>query len=133
MVPVMSEAKTITKKVAKKAPVAKKDATLGFAVIATGGKQYKASVGELIKIEILKGEYAEGDTLTFDKVLLVDDGVDTTTVGTPYVAGAKVEGKLVKIGRAPKVIVIKYKQKSRYYKKNGHRQPFFQVEITGIK
>jgi large subunit ribosomal protein L21 len=129
----MPKAETTAKKSTKKAaPKKKENASTGFAVIATGGKQYKASLGESIKIEKLKGEYAEGDSLSFDKVLLVDNGTETT-LGTPYVSGAKVEGKLTKIGRAQKVIVVKYKQKSRYYKKNGHRQPFFQVEITGIK
>lgn len=129
----MPKAETTAKKSTKKAaPKKKENASTSFAVIATGGKQYKASVGDSIKIEKLKGEYAEGDSLSFDKVLLVDTGTETT-LGTPFVAGAKVEGKLTKIGRAQKVIVVKYKQKSRYYKKNGHRQPFFQVEITGIK
>lgn len=129
----MPKAETTAKKSTKKAaPKKKENASTGFAVIATGGKQYKATVGESIKIEKLKGEYAEGDSLSFDKVLLVDSGTETT-LGTPFVAGAKVEGKLTKIGRAQKVIVVKYKQKSRYYKKNGHRQPYFQVEITGIK
>ncbi len=103
-----------------------------FAVIATGGKQYKVSVGETVDIEKIKGEFKEGDKITFDKVLLVDDG-SNTTIGTPYIAGAAVSATLEKIGRAAKVMVIKYKQKSRYFKKNGHRQPFFKVKITGLK
>ncbi len=103
-----------------------------FAVIATGGKQYKVSVGDSVKIEKIKGDFKEGDKVTFDKVLLVDDG-SNTTIGTPHIEGAKVEGTLTKIGRHPKVIVIKYKQKSRYFKKNGHRQPFFEVKIEKIK
>lgn len=115
-------------KTTSKIPVNKDE----FAVIATGGKQYKVSVGDKVKIEKMKGEYKEGDTLTFDKVLLVDNGKDTS-IGTPYITGAKVEGKLGKIGRAPKVEVIKYKAKSNYFKRNGHRQPFFEVEITAIK
>ncbi len=103
-----------------------------FAVIATGGKQYKVSVGESIKIEKIIGDYKEGDKITFDKVLLVDDG-SNTTIGTPHIDGAKVEATLEEIGRHAKVTVIKYKQKSRYFKKNGHRQPYFKVKITAIK
>jgi len=103
-----------------------------FAVIKTGGKQYKVSVGDSVNIEKMRGEFKEGDNITFDKVLLVDNGKDTTTIGTPYIDGAKVEAVLEKIGRAKKVIVIKYKQKSRYFKKNGHRQPFFKVKIAAI-
>jgi len=103
-----------------------------FAVIFTGGKQYKASVGGLVSIEKITGEYKKGDKLSFDKVLLVDDGKDTT-IGTPYIKGAKVDAEIVEIGRTRKVMVVKYKQKSRYLKRNGHRQPFFQVKITSIK
>lgn len=103
-----------------------------FAVIETGGKQYKASVGGLLSVEKIKGEYKKGDKVAFDKVLLVDDGKDTT-IGTPYIDGAKVEGELVEIGRSRKVLVVKYKQKSRYLKRNGHRQPFFKIKITSIK
>lgn len=103
-----------------------------FAVIKTGGKQYRVSVGESIKIEKLKGEYKKGDKVVFSEVLLVDNGKDTT-IGTPMITGAKVEGEITVVGRAPKVTVIKYKQKSRYFKKNGHRQPYFKIEITSIK
>ena len=103
-----------------------------FAVIFTGGKQYKASVGGLVSIEKITGEYKKGDKLSFDNVLLVDDGKDTT-IGTPYIKGAKVDAEIVEIGRTRKVMVVKYKQKSRYLKRNGHRQPFFQVKITSIK
>lgn len=103
-----------------------------IAVIQTGGKQYTVSVGQEIEIEKITGEYKEGDSIVFDKVLLVDNGSDTT-IGTPYIDGAKVKAKLVKIGRAQKVTVIKYKQKSKYFKKNGHRQPFFKVLIEAVK
>ena len=103
-----------------------------FAVIKTGGKQYKVSEGDTVSIEKIKGEYAKGDKLTFDEVLLVDNGKDTT-IGTPFIAGAKVAGEIVEIGRARKLLVMKYKQKSRYLKRNGHRQPFFKVKITSIK
>ena len=103
-----------------------------FAVIQTGGKQYKVSEGEVLSVEKIKGEYKEGDKLSFDQVLLVSNDKDTT-VGTPYIDGAKVNAEIVEIGRSRKVMVIKYKQKSRYLRRNGHRQPFFKVKITGIK
>lgn len=107
-----------------------------FAVIQTGGKQYKVSKGTFVSIEKIKGgekgEYKKGDKLSFDKVLLVDDGKDTT-IGTPYIKGAKVEAEITEIGRARKILVVKYKQKSRYLRRNGHRQPFFKIKITSIK
>jgi large subunit ribosomal protein L21 len=103
-----------------------------FAVIFTGGKQYKVSEGGLVSIEKITGEYKKGDKLSFDKVMLVQDAADVT-IGTPYIKGAKVDGEIVEIGRTRKVMVVKYKQKSRYLKRNGHRQPFFKVKITFIK
>jgi len=103
-----------------------------FAVIKTGGKQYKVSEGSVLSVEKIKGEYKKGDKVVFDKVLLVDDGKDTT-IGTPYISGAKVNAEIVEIGRTRKVLVVKYKQKSRYLKRNGHRQPFFKVKIVSIK
>ena len=103
-----------------------------FAVIETGGKQYRVASGDSIKVEKMIGEYKKGDSITFDKVLLVDNGADVTNIGTPYLEGATVSGTLVEIGRLAKVTVIKYKQKSRYFKKNGHRQPFFKVLINSI-
>lgn len=107
-----------------------------FAVIQTGGKQYKVKAGDLIKIEkLLKSRdenYKEGDQIVFDKVLLVDNGSDTT-IGTPFIEKATVTGTITKVGRLPKMDVIHYKQKSRYFKKNGHRQPYFQVKIEGVK
>jgi large subunit ribosomal protein L21 len=102
-----------------------------FAVIATGGKQYRVAVGETITIEKIKGEIKKGDSVTFDKVLLVDNGTETN-IGAPYIAGASVTGEIASISRAAKVTVIKYKQKSRYFKKNGHQQPQFKVKITAI-
>ncbi len=103
-----------------------------FAVIQTGGKQYKVKAGDEIKIEKILGDHKEGDKIVFDKVLLVDNGSDTT-IGTPYIPAAKVTATITKIGRLPKIDVIKYKQKSKYFKKNGHRQPYFQVKIEGLK
>jgi len=103
-----------------------------FAVIHTGGKQYKVSKGDVVKIEKIKGDFKVGDKIVFDDVLLVEDGKDTK-IGTPYIATAKVEATLDSVGRNKTVDVVKYKQKSRYYKKNGHRQPWFKVKIDAIK
>lgn len=125
----MATTKT-TKTAAPKAAKTPKATDGSFSVIFTGGKQFIVSKGDLLKIEILTDkEYKEGDAIVFDKVLLTDTGSETT-VGAPYIAGASVGAKIVKIGRYPTVDVVKYKQKSRYYKKYGHRQPYFEVEIT---
>lgn len=106
--------------------------TMEFAIIQTGGKQYSVSRGDEITIEKITGTYKEGDSITFDKVLLVDDGKDTT-IGTPFIPNASVKATIIKIGRAPKITVVHYRQKSRYFKKNGHRQPFFKVKIDALK
>ena len=103
-----------------------------FAVINTGGKQYKVSKGDVLKIEKIKGDFKVGDKIVFDKVMLVDNGKDTT-IGTPFITGAKVTATFEEAGRHAKIDVIKYKQKSRYFKKNGHRQPWFKVVIGAIK
>jgi large subunit ribosomal protein L21 len=103
-----------------------------FAVIQTGGKQYQVSAGDKIKVEKLGDDLKAGDKIVFDKVLLVDNGKDTT-IGTPYIDGAKVEATFEKAGRHSKVMVVKYKQKSRYLKRNGHRQPYSEVKIISIK
>ena len=102
---------------------------MAFAVIATGGKQYKVSVGDEVSIEKLD---TTENTVTFDEVLLIDDGT-TTKLGAPFIAGAKVTAELVEQGKGPKIYVVKYHSKSRYYKKRGHRQPFTMVKITSIK
>ena len=101
-----------------------------FAVIQTGGKQYKVEPGQKVKIEKL--DAAENGAIIFDKVLLKADG-ETVTVGTPTVPGATVEAKLVRHERAKKVIVFRYHSKTRYRKKKGHRQHFTEVEIVAIK
>ena len=98
---------------------------MSFAVIKTGGKQYKVAQGDKLFIEKLEAE--TGAEVVFDEVLLVDD-----TIGTPLVAGAKVTGKILEQGRAKKKIVFKYASKTRYKKKKGHRQPFTKVEILSI-
>lgn len=102
-----------------------------FAVIQTGGKQYTVSIGSIIKIEKISDEHNVGDKIVFDKVLLVDNGKDTT-IGNPFIAKATVKGIITKIGRSPKVNVVHYKQKSRYFKKYGHRQPFVEVKIDSL-
>ncbi len=103
-----------------------------FAVIKTGGKQYRVSKGDSIRIEKLGDEVEVGQKINFDEVLLVDNGKDTT-IGTPFISGASVSAEVTKIGRADKIMVVKYLQKSRYHKKNGHRQHFVEVKITAIK
>ena len=107
--------------------------TKEFAIITTGGKQYSVSKGDVITIEKLSDTAKEGDKVVFDKVLLVDNGLDTT-IGTPYIPKAAVKGTITEIGRAKKVLVVKYKQKSRSgWTRNGHRQPFFKVKIDALK
>lgn len=99
-----------------------------YAIIATGGKQYKVTEGDIIKVEKLGVE--AGGTVTFDQVLAVKG--DDLTVGCPTVAGATVTASVVKEGKAKKVIVYKYKRKSGYHKKQGHRQLYTQVKIEKI-
>lgn len=133
--PVSPDKKTELRAASKKA-----ESNGSFAIIETGGKQYRVSVGDTIKIEKIKKnnstkdpvEPKEGESVVFDKVLLVDNGKDVTDIGAPYIPGAKVSGTLVEVGRDKKVTVIKYKAKSRYFKKNGHRQPYFKVKIDKI-
>ena len=99
-----------------------------YAVIKTGGKQYKVSEGDIITIEKLESE--AGDKVKFEEVLAVNDG--ELKVGDPTVKGATVEASVLKNGRGKKVIVYKYKRKSGYHKKNGHRQLFTEVKIDSI-
>jgi large subunit ribosomal protein L21 len=103
---------------------------MSYAVIQTGGKQYRVAEGQTLRVEKLAGEV--GDTITFDKVLLVSDG-DTTKVGKPHVAGAKVEAKIVSHDRAKKIIVFKFRRRKNYHRKHGHRQPLTALRITSIK
>ena len=100
-----------------------------YAVIETGGKQYRVSEGDIINVEKLGAN--EGETVTFDQVIAVgkDEGL---TFGAPYVEGAKVSASVLKNGRAKKVIVFKYKPKKGYRKKQGHRQYFTKVKIDSI-
>ncbi len=101
-----------------------------YAIIETGGKQYKVEAGQEIYIEKLDVE--EGKKVTFDKVLAVggDDGIK---VGSPYIKGAKVSGKVLKNGKAKKITVFTYKPKKNEKRKMGHRQPYTKVSIGDIK
>lgn len=99
-----------------------------YAIIATGGKQYKVAEGDIIKIEKLGAD--AGETVTFDQVLAVNNG--ELMVGSPTVAGASVSATVMKEAKAKKVIVYKYKSKTGYHKKNGHRQLYTQVKIDKI-
>lgn len=100
-----------------------------YAVIETGGKQYRVQEGDTIFVE--KIEANEGDTVEFDKVLLVSNE-GKVTVGNPVVENAKVEANVVEQGKGKKIIVFKYKAKKNYKKKQGHRQPYTKVKIEKI-
>ena len=101
-----------------------------YAIIRTGGKQYRVSEGDVLNVEKLNVE--EGQEVVFDEVLtVVNDG--DVKVGAPTVAGAKVTAKVAKQGKADKIFVFKYRAKSNYRKRQGHCQPFTQVEITSIE
>lgn len=100
-----------------------------YAIIETGGKQYRVQQGDVLYIEKLPVE--EGSTVTFDKVLLLSKDGEVVT-GTPYVAGASVTAKVEKQGKAKKIIVYKYKAKKNYRRKQGHRQPYTKVTIEAI-
>ena len=105
---------------------------MSFAVIQTGGKQYKVAVGDAIAVEKLAGDHKVGDKVTISEVVLTDDG-KTTTLGAPFIKGSTVSATISEIGRLDKVLVVRYRQKSRYHKKNGHRQPFMTLTIDSIK
>ena len=99
-----------------------------YAIIATGGKQYRVSEGDLIYIEKIDAQV--DSTVSFDVLLVGNDG--DVRIGTPIVEGAKVEGKVVGQVRGEKIVVFKYKSKKNYRRKQGHRQPYTKVEITKI-
>ena len=101
-----------------------------YAIIESCGKQYKVAEGDVVFFEKLDAE--EGKKVTFDKVVLVSEE-GKVQVGTPYVKGVKVEGKVVSHGKGKKIIVFKMKAKKNYRRTQGHRQPYIKVEITEIK
>jgi large subunit ribosomal protein L21 len=101
---------------------------MSYAVIRTGGKQYRVSEGETLRIEKLPGDV--GSSITFGEVLLL--GGDSLKVGLPLVSGASVTGTIVAQDRAKKIIVFKMRRRKNYRRKNGHRQWYTEVKITGI-
>lgn len=101
-----------------------------YAIIETGGKQYRVSEGDVITIEKLEAN--EGETVQFDRVLtVVKDG--SVTLGKPVIAGAKVTGQVMAQGKGKKILIFKYKAKSNYRRRQGHRQPFTKVVIEKIE
>ena len=100
-----------------------------YAIVATGGKQYRGKEGEKLRIEKLTAE--AGDTVELDKVLLVGEG-DDIKVGAPYLDGAKVTAKVAANGRGDKVKIVKFRRRKHSRKQMGHRQAFTEIEITGI-
>ena len=100
-----------------------------YAVIATGGKQYRVTEGDTLKVEKIAGE--EGSEIELDQVLMVADG-DKIQVGTPVLDKGAVTAKIKSHGRGKKVEIIKFRRRKRYRRKQGHRQPFTEVQITGI-
>lgn len=118
---------TKTTKVPKK-EAKKKDE---FAVILSGGKQYVVCVGDIVDVELLPKEYKEGDVVEFDKVLLVDNGKDVT-IGTPYIAGAKVKAIYQGEKKGKKLSIVRFKAKSNRDRKIGHRQKYDRVKIEAV-
>ncbi|MCL7461940.1 50S ribosomal protein L21 [Pseudomonas sp. NW5] len=101
-----------------------------YAVIVTGGKQYKVAEGEFLKIEKL--DVATGESIAFDKVLLVGNG-DDVKIGAPVVEGAKVTAEVINQGRHDKIRIIKFRRRKHHMKRQGHRQWFTEIKITGIQ
>ena len=101
-----------------------------YAVFKTGGKQYRASTGDVLKVEKIEAE--KGATVELDQVLMVGEGEDIK-IGTPFLEGGKVTATVVDQGRGDKITVIKFKRRKNYRRKMGHRQYFTQIEITGIE
>lgn len=99
-----------------------------YAVIKTGGKQYRVSEGDRLRVEKIAGE--KGDTVDFGEVLML--GGDKVSVGSPLVSGAKVSAEIIGQGLGKKIIVFKMRRRKRYRRKNGHRQPFTELRIKGI-
>jgi len=122
----------VSKKPAGQAKKAVKPASSGeFAVIETGGKQYIVAVGDVVEVELL-GEHEEGAKVEFDKVLMTDNGKDTT-IGTPYIKGAKVTGTYQGLKKGKKLTIVRYKAKSNRHRKVGHRQKYAEVLIESLK
>ncbi len=103
---------------------------MSFAIIETGGKQYRIAEGDVFKVEKI-AEHKAGDTVVFDKVLLIDDG-EKVEVGTPYLEDKTIEVTLTEEGKGKKLHIQKFKSKSRYKRRVGHRQSFAKVEVKNI-
>ena len=101
-----------------------------YAIIKTGGKQYKVAEGSEVIIEKL--DAAEGDKVTFEEVLAVGEGSELK-IGRPFVEGAKVTASVVTVGKGPKIRILKYRHKTNYRRRQGHRQPFMKVKIEKIE
>jgi large subunit ribosomal protein L21 len=101
-----------------------------YAVIVSGGKQYRVKEGQFIRVELLGAE--PGTAIEFDKVLMVFDG-EKTLVGAPYVSGCCVKANVIKEGRADKIRIIKFRRRKHHMKHQGHRQSYTEVQITGIR
>ena len=102
---------------------------MSYAVIKTGGKQYRVQQGDVLRVELLSAE--EGATVSFDQVLLVGTG-ESITVGAPLVEGATVSATVRTHGRADKIRIIKFRRRKHYKRQQGHRQHYTEIEITGI-
>ena len=101
-----------------------------YAVVATGGKQYKVQEGEVLRVEKLTGDV--GSQVAFDQVLMLSDG-ENVKVGQPVLDGVQVKGHIIEQGKHRKILVFKYKRRKRYRRKQGHRQPFTAVKIDAIE
>ena len=100
-----------------------------YAIVQTGGKQYKVQAGDTVRVEYLPGD--KGDTIELDEVMILSRDGDVT-LGNPTVPGAKVTAEVIEKGKGKKIIIFKYKAKTRYRRKNGHRQPYTELKVTGI-
>ena len=100
-----------------------------FAIVQAGGKQYRVSAGDTIRVESLPAD--QGDTVTLDEVLMISHDGDMI-VGTPTIEGASVDAEVVAKGKDKKIVILKFKAKTRYRRKNGHRQHFTDLRVTNI-
>ena len=100
-----------------------------YAVVATGGKQYKVQEGQILRVEKIPGDI--GSSVTFDKVLMTSDG-EVVNIGQPVIENAEVNGHIIEQGKAKKIIVFKYKRRKRYRRKQGHRQQYTAIKIDRI-
>lgn len=119
------------KKVTKKIVSKKVSSSTEFAIIETGGKQYMVSVGDIVDVELLDSSLKEGDSVKFDKVLMVDNGKDTT-IGMPYIDGAVVKAVFQEIKKGKKLHIVRYKAKSNRERRIGHRQRYSRVKIEAL-